>query len=237
MNYNLNSIIKYTLSAVFSICLFIIILISSVQIAVYWDMERYFKNEYVKYNVAENISMDINDIMYVTYEMMDYLDNKREDLVVYTYVDGEEREFFNEREKQHMIDVKNLFTAGKNLRIFAFVIGVISLGIIAFKYKNIKTILSKGFVSVSTVIICISIILICIIQTDFTKYFTIFHEIFFNNDLWLLNPKTDLLINIVPEPFFIDTAIRIAVIFGLMMAVCFILSVVIILIDRKRRIL
>lgn len=200
-------------------------------------MERYFKNEYVKYNVAENISMDINDIMYVTYEMMDYLDNKREDLVVYTYVDGEEREFFNEREKQHMIDVKNLFTAGKNLRIFAFVIGVISLSIIAFKYKNIKTILSKGFVSVSTVIICISIILICIIQTDFTKYFTIFHEIFFNNDLWLLNPKTDLLINIVPEPFFIDTAIRIAVIFGLMMAVCFILSVVIILIDRKRRIL
>ena len=87
----MNSIIKYTLSAVFSICLFIIILISSVQIAVYWDMERYFKNEYVKYNVAENISMDINDIMYVTYEMMDYLDNKREDLVVYTYVDGEER--------------------------------------------------------------------------------------------------------------------------------------------------
>lgn len=169
--------------------------------------------------------------------MMDYLDNKREDLVVYTYVDGEEREFFNEREKQHMIDVKNLFTAGKNLRIFAFIIGVISLGIIAFKYKNIKTILSKGFVSVSTVIICISIILICIIQTDFTKYFTIFHEIFFNNNLWLLNPKTDLLINIVLEPFFIDTAIRIAVIFGLMMAVCFILSVIIILIDRKRRIL
>ena len=229
------NIIKYGLSAVFSICLFIIILISSVQIAVYCNMESYFKNEYIKYNVAGNVSMDINDIMYVTYEMMDYLDDKREDLVVYTYVDGEEREFFNEREKQHMIDVKNLFTAGKNLRIVSFIIGVISIFIIAFKYKNVKTILSKGFVSVSTVIICISIILICIIQTDFTKYFTIFHEIFFNNDLWLLNPKTDLLINIVPEPFFIDTAIRIAVIFGLIMAVCFILSVVIILIDRKRR--
>ena len=37
-----------------------------------------------------------------------------------------------------------------------------------------------------------------------------FHHIFFNNDLWMLNPDTDLLINIVPEPFFMDTAARIA---------------------------
>ncbi len=233
----MNTIIKYGLSAIFSICFIIIILISSIQIAVYYDMEGYFKREYIKYNITEKVSMDMNNLMYVTYEMMDYLDNKREDLVVYTYVDGEEREFFNEREKQHMIDVKNLFTAGKNLRIIAFIVGAFSLALIAFRYKNIKNILSKGFISVSAVVICISVVLICIIQTNFTKYFTIFHEIFFNNDLWILNPKTDLLINIVPEPFFIDTAIRIAVVFGFIMAICFILSVIIILIDRKRRIL
>ena len=48
--------------------------------------------------------------------------------------------------------------------------------------------------------------LAALISTDFTKYFTIFHLIFFDNDDWLLNPKTDLLINIVPEGFFRDTA-------------------------------
>lgn len=49
-----------------------------------------------------------------------------------------------------------------------------------------------------------------LISMDFTKYFTYFHLIFFDNMDWYLNPKTDLLINIVPEGFFRDTALRIA---------------------------
>lgn len=60
-----------------------------------------------------------------------------------------------------------------------------------------------------------------VISTDFTKYFVIFHHIFFNNDLWLLDPATDLLINIVPEPFFVDTASYIALVFGISVAVIF----------------
>ena len=40
-----------------------------------------------------------------------------------------------------------------------------------------------------------------LISMDFTKYFTYFHLIFFDNMDWYLNPKTDLLINIVPEVF------------------------------------
>ena len=58
-----------------------------------------------------------------------------------------------------------------------------------------------------------------VISTDFTKWFTVFHHIFFDNDLWILNPATDRLINIVPEPFFIDTALNIAVIFALSLGV------------------
>ena len=55
-----------------------------------------------------------------------------------------------------------------------------------------------------------------IISTDFSKYFVVFHQIFFDNDLCILNPATDLLINIVPEPFFMDTAIRIGLLFAAM---------------------
>lgn len=43
--------------------------------------------------------------------------------------------------------------------------------------------------------------LAAIISTDFTKYFIMFHHIFFSNDLWILDPSTDMLINIVPEGF------------------------------------
>lgn len=37
----------------------------------------------------------------------------------------------------------------------------------------------------------------------FHRRFWIFHELIFTNDLWLLDPKTSVLINIVPEPYFI----------------------------------
>ena len=60
-----------------------------------------------------------------------------------------------------------------------------------------------------------------IISTDFSKYFVMFHHIFFNNDLWILNPETDMLINIVPEGFFMDTAARIAGLYGVLVAVLF----------------
>ena len=38
---------------------------------------------------------------------------------------------------------------------------------------------------------------------DFDGLFVTFHRIAFTNDGWLLNPRTDLLIRLMPESFFI----------------------------------
>ena len=71
---------------------------------------------------------------------------------------------------------------------------------------DIRRVLPKMICAGSALFFAILAVLAGIISTDFNKYFIIFHHIFFNNDLWMLNPDTDLLINIVPEPFFMDTA-------------------------------
>ena len=47
------------------------------------------------------------------------------------------------------------------------------------------------------------------ILADFTGFWTTFHQLFFTNDLWLLNPATDLMINLFPEAFFSHLVIRI----------------------------
>ena len=39
--------------------------------------------------------------------------------------------------------------------------------------------------------------------------FTLFHEIFFTNDLWLFDPATDYMIRMLPEGFFYDMVMRI----------------------------
>ena len=41
---------------------------------------------------------------------------------------------------------------------------------------------------------------------DFNRLFILFHRIAFTNDLWLLNPRTDLLIRLMPIGFFISYA-------------------------------
>jgi integral membrane protein (TIGR01906 family) len=45
---------------------------------------------------------------------------------------------------------------------------------------------------------------------DFTQVFTVFHHIFFDNDLWILYPDRDNLINIMQEDVFSDAAMWIA---------------------------
>ena len=59
------------------------------------------------------------------------------------------------------------------------------------------------------VILAILLALGIAIYTNFDAFWTTFHHIFFRNDLWLLNLRTDILIMIVPPDFFNHLCIRI----------------------------
>ncbi len=155
----------------------------------------------------------MDDIMDVTREMMKYLRGNREDLVVYTTIDGEEREFFNDREKAHMVDVQKLFVGGIWLRTGALVTAAICVLALILMKAEWKKILPKSCVYGTGGFIGALAVLAMLCASDFTKYFTIFHEIFFDNDLWLLDFRTDWLIRMLPEGFFVDMVVRIGVIF------------------------
>ncbi len=168
------------------IALLVVMLISSVDIAVYGN-RGYFQKEYQKYDVLKNINM-------------------------------------NEREIAHMEDVKVLFLKGILIRKIGIVICITVIIFLTFQNKKQFLLISlkKGMISFIVVVAILS----AIISTNFTKYFILFHKIFFSNNLWILNPNTDRLINIVPEPFFIDTAIRIvAIFFGMIVCVYIICSI------------
>ena len=204
----------------------VILLISSFEIGIYSDFGWYEK-EYEKYNVTEDLEMKMDDVMDVTEEMMAYLRGDREGLVVWTTVNGEKQEFFNDREKAHMVDVQNLFLGGLTLRFSAIIVLVISLSGLIFTKGNWKRILPKSFLTGLGAFLVISGGLGVLCASDFNKYFFLFHEIFFDNDLWLLDPATDLMIRMRPEGFFFDMVIRIGSIFIGMLAILLILSMLI----------
>lgn len=215
----------YTLGIVASIAMIIILLITSFEIAAYSDYGWYEK-EYLKYEVLDDLEMKIEDAMDVTEEMMAYLRGNREDLVVNTIVDGETREFFNDREKAHMVDVQNLFLGGLDLRRGAATGFLAALIFLVFTKADWKKILPKSFlIGVGSFIAAVGILAI-LVAIDFNKYFTIFHEIFFDNDLWILDPRTDLLIRMLPEGFFFDMVIRIGVIFMIFLMILLLISII-----------
>lgn len=197
---------------ILTICLILVLLITSVEAAVYW-IPGYFEHEYEKHRVLDDVEMNMEDLLEVTDHMMAYLRGEAEDLQIYTRIgELDSWPFFNQRELLHMEDVKQLFLGGLMVRRVCTALILAGL-LLLWKRKGLRS-LPKSLCIGTGVFFCTVCLLAAIISTDFTQYFTIFHQIFFNNDLWLLNSNTDRLINIVPEPFFIDTAALIALIFG-----------------------
>lgn len=202
-------------------CLMIIFLITSVESVVYWT-PGYFEREYTMYNVPETVSMEMDDLLYVTDEMMTYLrGGGQDDLNISVPVDRQIRPFFNEREMAHMEDVRNLFIGALHLRTACMITVLFCLALMFLTKADVKRILPRAVCTGTGVFMVLTAGLALLISTDFTKYFIVFHKIFFDNDLWILDPATDLLINIVPEPFFADTAARIAFTFSFLVLALF----------------
>lgn len=217
-----------------SVAMIVILLVTSFEIGAYSDFGWYQK-AYEKYDVLDDLEMEMLDVMEVTEEMMAYLRGDREDLVVHTIVDGEEREFFNDREKAHMVDVQNLFVGGIWIRRGAILVLMVAILVLILTKANLKRLLPKSFIMGVVSLIGITAIAGIVFMSDFNKYFTLFHEIFFTNDLWLLDPRTDLLIRMLPEEFFSDMVLRIGGIFLVLLTTILVISFVVLKWKRNKK--
>lgn len=189
-------------------------LITSFQLVIYGDPKyRFYQEEYEKYDVTEALDMQMNDVMAVTEYMMDYLIGKEEVLSVETDVDGKTQDFFNEQDRLHMEDVRNLFLGGLWFRTICLIVAALSLAFLIRGEKDWKRLIQKAyFYALGVFVILILLLMICF-SVDFTASFTVFHEIFFTNDLWLFDPATDYMIRMLPERFFYDMVMRIGLVF------------------------
>lgn len=215
--------------------LVVMLLLTCVSQAVFGNM-NYFRKEFEKYNATQNIDMEMDDIMYVMDELMDYLHGDREDLEgIVTNVNGEARDFFTEREKTHMADCKVLFDGGFAIRKGAAVVFAALTLLLVFKKKFSLRRFLKYAALFSVIIAAAAGILAIAASIDFNACFIVFHKLFFNNDLWILDPAEDLIINILVEPFFADMALKIALYCAAVLAVIVITGAGIYLSDKKRR--
>ena len=196
------------------------LLITGFQLAVYGDSHYgFYKKEYEKYRVTDDLNMRIDNVMAVTEHMMAYLIGKEEKLSIVTDVDGEHQDFFNEQDRLHMADVRNLFLGGLKLRNYAVILATILMIVLMAKKADFRRLVPQGYLQALFVYLILAAILGVAMSIDFTSCFTLFHKLFFTNNLWIFDPETDYMIRMLPEGFFSDMVIRVGVIFIVLLAV------------------
>lgn len=210
------------------------VLITSFEIAMYSDFSVYQK-EYEKYKVLSELDMTMDDVMYVTHEMMAYLRGDRETLSVVTTVEGKEQDFFNEQDRFHMGEVRDLFIGGLNIRMVSCITAVVCLVFLLGTGADVRKIIPGSY----QVVLCVSAISAAFIGIaaviDFNALFVRFHHIFFDNDQWIFDPATDYMIRMLPEGLFYDFVIRIGGIFLGILAILLVVSLIPAFLGKKKK--
>ncbi|EPR36291.1 Integral membrane protein [Enterobacter ludwigii] len=132
-----------------------------------------------------------------------------------------------------MEDVRGLFLGALSIRRGCLMVMVLCLIVLILLKTSFTRTFPRAVCAGTGIFFILSAIIAFIISTDFTRYFILFHHIFFKNDLWVLDPSTDMLINIVPEGFFRDTVILIGFIY--LFSILLILAVCLFLMDKVKR--
>ena len=225
------------ISAVIMMFLLIgVLLLTSFQVAIYGDSQyRFYEREYKKYQVADSLNMTMDKIMDVTDQMMAYLIGNKAELSVITDVDGETQDFFNEQDRFHMGEVKNLFLGGLKIRNIMLVAVLLILILLAARKADMIKLLPRAYFVTLGITGVITIVLGGLFASDFDKYFRIFHEIFFDNDQWMFDPATDYMIRMLPEGFFYDFVFRIGGFFVGSLAVLGVVSAVCIFMEKHKK--
>lgn len=138
------------------------------------------------------------ELMLVSKDIIEYLKGKDDALL---------DPHFNQKEIQHMEDVLALFNLARLIKFVSF---ISALAAAAYFILKLDTKFAGKWLALGLFFNYLLVTMVGILaRTDFTRYFIYFHKIFFTNDLWILDPRTDLLIQMLPEPFFINMAIKI----------------------------
>lgn len=160
----------------------------------------YYNNFHTEYKIDEESGLSKEWIESASKSLVEFIKNGDKEVL---------KNHFNEKEISHMEDVYKLFKLDRIVYLILFIISFMVLLYKIFKNDNLFLKYIKKYILIAYLSV-ISFLVVCSIF--FSDSFIYFHKLFFNNDLWLLDYKTDLMIRILPEEFFFVLFLNVLVI-------------------------
>ena len=218
---NRHGFLTALLGIVASVCICFVVLVSVAELLLYPLGRMWFSREFDKYSVFENmqIEMSMDEALDVADGMMDYLHGQK----------SAPGDFFTERELKHLADCREIAENIFLLRWIAVVAIIVLLVLIkALRRHRAKQTIANAYAFTSILSFAGLGYLWYRANQGFGELFEEFHQLMFDNTLYILDPAEDNLINLLPQGFFSDTALAIALMY---IAV----SVILLFLARKYR--
>jgi len=109
---------------------------------------------------------------------------------------------FHDYEVMHLFDVRTLLDNVSRVALVCLCGTLLFVLLTIYLMRRKRTSLWPGCIAYLALLAIVTLYFVC----DFGHAFTLMHELLFTNDLWLLNPQTDLLSALMPEDMFIFLA-------------------------------
>ena len=177
------------------------------------NLDSFYAFEFQKNNTSTKTGISSEELNKIVDNIQGFFtEDSNDKILMKTYINGVNKQLFNEKEIIHMIDVKILLN---NLRLTAvlmwFYIALCTFIYFVLNNKN-KMYKVKNFIkSYMKFSFTITAIILVALLIGFRWIFYLFHIISFDNDLWILDPRKDYLIKIFEEIFFMEAAILIGI--------------------------
>lgn len=110
---------------------------------------------------------------------------------------------FDSRELTHMEDVRTLF--GAALRAQLVIVLLLIVLAVALSRSRLREVVPRGLLAGALTTLAIAVLAVPFILLGFDRFFTRFHEMFFEGDSWRFS-DTDTLIRLYPERFWEDVS-------------------------------
>ena len=169
-----------------------------------------YNRGFQKYRIPLATGITEEDLRHVAGQIRHYFNSTDEPLLVKTQVYGEEREIFNQREVQHMHDVKRLvwwvYAAAAMSGIYLMANTSWGLAVNGPRFLGeLAQRVIRGVVLMGILVVAVGIFAL----SGFDTLFLRFHQLAFANDLWQLDPRRDYLVIIFPQGFWFDATMRV----------------------------
>lgn len=163
----------------------------------------FYRKEYAQNVTAAYVGVSPETLEGATDALLEYLQGRRASLDMEAQVGEGQREYYTEREKLHMADVRDLNMGAYAFMWTGFVAGTLLVVASAAYCPERRRVWKAAFLAILGVLCCFGILGVWA-ALDFSSFWTAFHHVFFRNDLWLFDPRESLLIRMFEERFFFD---------------------------------